>query len=47
MFKVIVVADFLERLDIFRKQNIEDTTVLNYFDELEVHPEHVGKNFCS
>ena len=31
------------RLEQFRKDNEEDVTVLNYFDELEVHPEHIGK----
>ena len=24
--------------------NTEDETVLNYFDELEIHPEHIGNN---
>lgn len=32
----------LRRLGIFRSQNEDDTTVLNYFDELEIHPEHIG-----
>ncbi|XP_022083224.1 adenylate kinase 7-like [Acanthaster planci] len=31
----------LRRLTEFRAVNEEDTTVLNYFDELEIHPEHV------
>ena len=26
--------------------NTEDETMLNYFDELEIHPEHIGKNLC-
>lgn len=32
----------LRRLAEFRAVNTEDETVLNYFDELEVHPEHIG-----
>ena len=32
---------FLKRLAEFRAVNTDDQTVLNYFDELEVHPEHV------
>ncbi len=35
----------LRRLVEFRAINEEDSTVLNYFDELEIHPEHIGK--CS
>lgn len=34
---------FLRRLALFREYNVEDETVLNYFDELEIHPEHIGK----
>ncbi len=34
----------IRRLTEFRAVNEEDTTVLNYFDELEIHPEHVGKS---
>ena len=33
----------LRRLAEFRAVNTEDETVLNYFDELEIHPEHIGK----
>ena len=33
---------FLRRLQEFRAINQEDETVLNYFDELEIHPEHIG-----
>nr|XP_006632319.1 PREDICTED: adenylate kinase 7 isoform X1 [Lepisosteus oculatus] len=32
---------FLRRLAAFREANVEDETVLNYFDELEIHPEHI------
>ena len=32
---------FLKRLAEFRAINTDDQTVLNYFDELEVHPEHL------
>ena len=30
------------RLMEYRAINTEDDTVLNYFDELEIHPEHKG-----
>jgi len=33
---------FLKRLAEFRAINTDDQTVLNYFDELEVHPEHLN-----
>ena len=33
----------LRRLAEFRAVNEEDSTVLNYFDELEIHPDHIGK----
>uniref|UniRef100_A0A8C4TDW4 Adenylate kinase 7a n=1 Tax=Erpetoichthys calabaricus TaxID=27687 RepID=A0A8C4TDW4_ERPCA len=36
---------FLRRLALFRDLNTEEDTVLNYFDELEIHPEHIGKSF--
>ncbi|XP_002738748.1 adenylate kinase 7-like [Saccoglossus kowalevskii] len=43
-----VVADthntedgLLRRLSDFRVVNEEDSTVLNYFDELEIHPDHI------
>ena len=36
----------LRRLAEFRAVNTEDETVLNYFDELEVHPDHIGKGGC-
>ncbi|NXI46088.1 KAD7 kinase, partial [Galbula dea] len=32
---------FLQALNLFRKSNTDDTTVLNYFDELEVHPQFI------
>lgn len=33
----------LRRLSLFRSENEDDSTVLNYFDELEIHPEHIGR----
>ena len=33
----------MRRLAEFRAINTEDETVLNYFDELEIHPDHTGK----
>lgn len=35
----------MRRLAEFRAVNTEDETVMNYFDELEIHPDHIGK--CS
>ncbi|XP_043930582.1 adenylate kinase 7 [Protopterus annectens] len=32
---------FIRRLNLFRDINTEDETVLNYFDELEIHPQHI------
>ncbi|XP_028919117.1 adenylate kinase 7 isoform X1 [Ornithorhynchus anatinus] len=32
---------FLRTLNLFRDINTEDETVLNYFDELEIHPQHI------
>ncbi|XP_048831321.1 adenylate kinase 7 [Brienomyrus brachyistius] len=32
---------FLQHLASYRDINTEDETVLNYFDELEIHPEHI------
>lgn len=34
---------FNRRITEFRALNEEDATVLNYFDELEIHPEHLGE----
>ena len=34
--------ELLRRLTDFRAANSEDDTVLNYFDELEFHPEKIG-----
>nr|XP_055029242.1 adenylate kinase 7 [Misgurnus anguillicaudatus] len=31
---------FLQRLARFRERNVEDETLLNYFEDLEIHPEH-------
>ncbi|XP_045067118.1 adenylate kinase 7-like [Coregonus clupeaformis] len=36
--------EYLSRLKKYRKANVEDETVLNYFDELEIHPEHIEVN---
>lgn len=33
---------FLQRLARFRERNVEDETLLNYFEDLEIHPEHFG-----
>uniref|UniRef100_A0A8C3D5A9 Adenylate kinase 7 n=1 Tax=Corvus moneduloides TaxID=1196302 RepID=A0A8C3D5A9_CORMO len=32
---------FLQSLKLFRKLNTDDKTVLNYFDELEIHPQFI------
>ena len=37
--------ELMRRLAEYRANNTEDETVLNYFDELEFHPERIGK-FC-
>uniref|UniRef100_A0A4W5JG89 Adenylate kinase 7b n=1 Tax=Hucho hucho TaxID=62062 RepID=A0A4W5JG89_9TELE len=34
---------FLRRLARFRESNVEDETVLNYFEELDIHPEHIER----
>jgi hypothetical protein len=36
------LSGLLRRLAEFRAVNTEDETVLNYFDELEIHPDHIG-----
>jgi len=33
--------EFLRRLQEFRTINVDDESVLNYFDELEIHPENI------
>ena len=33
----------VRRLADYRALNTEDETVLNYFDEFEIHPEKIGK----
>lgn len=33
------------RLAEYRAVNTDDETVCNYFDELEIHPEHIGNMF--
>ena len=37
-------AGLLRRLAEYRAVNTEDETVLNFFDELEIHPEKIGKH---
>lgn len=37
-----ILLGFMRRLTAFREQNEEDDTVLNYFDELEIHPDPIG-----
>lgn len=32
----------MRRLTLFQSQNEDDITVLNYFDEFEIHPVHFG-----
>ncbi|NXO85804.1 KAD7 kinase, partial [Sitta europaea] len=32
---------FLQKLKLFRELNTDDVTVLNYFDELEIHPQFI------
>ena len=44
-FRVVRFAGLMRRLVEFRAINTEDETVLNYFDELEIHPDHIGE-FC-
>lgn len=34
--------EFTESLAKFRETFAEDESVLDYFDELEIHPEHIG-----
>lgn len=36
--------EFLQRLSMFRDANMGEESVLDYFDELEIHPEHIGEN---
>ena len=35
--------DFMRRLNAYRALNTDEETVLNYFDELEFHPLHIGR----
>lgn len=42
-FRVVCFAGLMRRLVEFRAINTEDETVLNYFDELEIHPDHIGE----
>ena len=36
----------IRRLTEYRALNTEDDTVLNYFDEFEIHPEKIGRFIC-
>ena len=36
-------SGLLRRLKLYRELNEDDVTVLNYFDELEIHPVHLRK----
>ena len=31
------------RLALYREQNSEEDSIINYFDELEIHPHKIGK----
>lgn len=35
---------FLPRLAAFRRNISEEETVLNYFDEVEIYPERIGRS---
>lgn len=37
---------FLRRLSRYRENNVEDETVVNYFDELDISPLYLGKPSC-
>lgn len=37
---------YLRSLSLFRDLNAEDETVLNYFDEIEIHPQVIGMVAC-
>ena len=43
MYLMFVCTGMTRRLAEFRSLNEEDTTVLNYFDEKEIHPEHMSE----
>jgi len=47
VLKTPMLLGFMRRLTAFREQNEEDDTVLNYYDELEIHPDAIGilKNY--
>jgi len=36
----------MRRLADYRAINTEDDTILNYFDELELHPQHISQSYC-
>lgn len=35
--------EFMARLKRYRELNAAEETLLDYFDEIEIHPEHIGK----
>lgn len=37
---------FLQRLDMYRENSMEDETVVNYFDELDITPLYLGTPSC-
>ena len=39
--KYCILLDLIPRLEAFRKVNADETTLLNYFDEREIHPLNV------
>lgn len=39
---VVVSAGFTRRIEEFRSLNEKDNTVLNFFDEMEIHPEIIS-----
>ena len=43
LFTASICTGLLRRLKLFRELNQEDVTVLNYFDELEIHPESISE----
>ena len=42
LFNLCTGTGLKRRLELFRTENEVDTTVLNYFDEFEIHPDHIG-----
>ena len=40
-----VFAGFLAKVEEFRSINTDDNTVVNFFDELEIHPDDIREDF--